>query len=58
MNTYLITHAIASDPDNMVFDNKTHYFLCDAQDRNDAIEQLHRHQKYASILMIYSCTPA
>ena len=58
MNTYLITHAIASDPENMVFDNKTHYFLCDAPDREDAILQLYRHQKYPSILMVYTCTPA
>jgi hypothetical protein len=58
MNTYLVTHAIAVDPENMVFDNKVQYFLCDADNRDDAIEQLHRHQKYASVLMVYTCTPA
>ena len=57
MQPYLVTYAVASDPENMVFDNKVQYFLCDATGGADAIAQLDRHAKNASVLMVYLCTP-
>ena len=57
MQPHLVTYAVATDPENLVYDNKVQYYLCNARDEDHAIDLLHRDIKNAAVIMVYICTP-
>ena len=58
MQPHLVTYAVATDPENLVYDNKVQYYLCDAKDEDHAIDLLLRDIKYAAVIMVYICSAA
>lgn len=58
MNTYLVTYGLQSDATDMTFHNQVEYFLCEAEDKDHAMEQVYNAYPDSVILMVYICTPA